>query len=143
MAAMAEIPVSVAKSKFLDYFRQASKGMEIVAKNQTSKENVSLVSTPVVSAMLEAMQFSLEETIDAGLDNVITIAVNELPVYGEGKTREAAIEDLLETVIEYVDIYLNQIDLFSRIDTPKKQAYMLKLIRCGKDKSDLRKALGL
>ena len=143
MAAIAEVPVSTAKSKFSDYFHQASKGLEVITRNQTSNEIVSLLSTPMVSAMLDNMKFTIEETVDEELDNVVTIAVNELPVYGEGKTREEAIVDLIKTALEYTEIYLDQIDLYSRVDSPMKQAYMLKLIRCGMDETALRKALGL
>jgi predicted RNase H-like HicB family nuclease len=64
-------------------------------------------------------------------------------MYGEGETIEEATENLIDSILEYVDIYISQIDLFSRVESMEKQIYMLKLIRCNDDREALKKVLGL
>ena len=72
-----------------------------------------------------------------------TISLNEIDMYGEGETVEAAKEDLINSIIEYIDIYVNQIELFTKAESIDKQVYMLKLIRCDGDKDKIRKEIGL
>lgn len=72
-----------------------------------------------------------------------TISLNEIDMYGEGATIEFAKEDLIDSIIEYIDIYVHQIELFSKVESIDKQVYMLKLIRCDGDREKIRKEIGL
>jgi hypothetical protein len=134
------ITVSDAKTGFLEFARKAAMGIEIVAKNRNTSEQVSILGTPLVSAMLDTMRFTIDETQDHEL-GTLTIAINELPVYGEGKTRDEAIDDLIYAILEYEEIYLGQIDIYNKVDTPLQQAYMLKLLRCGQNREAIKKSL--
>ena len=64
-------------------------------------------------------------------------------MYGEGKTREEAINDLLDSIIEFAQIYNEKIDLFSKVESVEKQVYMMKILRSQSDKNNLKKELGL
>jgi predicted RNase H-like HicB family nuclease len=97
----------------------------------------------MISAMLDALKFSIEETVEEGYDHPFTISVNEVPLYGTGTTREAAIENLIDATIEYVEIYQEKMEVFNKVDSPQSKMYMLKLIRCGNDRDAIRKAYGL
>ena len=135
------VSVSTAKAKFLEYYRQATQGIEIITQKRNS-ENVSILSTAMVTAMLDAMKFTMEETVDTDL-NVVTIAINEVPLYGEGESREAAINDLIDSTLEFLDIYQEQIEVYSKVDSPQKKVFMLKLLRCGTNRDTIRKTYGL
>jgi hypothetical protein len=136
------IPVSKAKTQFLECYRLATQGYEVVTQKRSS-EHVSIVSTSMISAMLDALKFSIEETVEEGYDHPFTISVNEVPLYGTGTTREAAIENLIDATIEYVEIYQEKMEVFNKVDSPQSKMYMLKLIRCGNDRDAIRKAYGL
>ncbi|MCR4442760.1 MAG: hypothetical protein QHH10_10565 [Peptococcaceae bacterium] len=72
-----------------------------------------------------------------------TVAVNEIDLYGEGNTYEEAVNDLIDSIQEYLAIYVKQIELISKAETREKNLYLLKLLRCNNDREEIRKALGL
>jgi hypothetical protein len=74
---------------------------------------------------------------------VTTIAIEELPIYGEGKTREEAIDDLLDTVIEFCEIYEEERITYERHYSKDKQDIMTELILCNGDKERIRQLIGL
>ena len=84
----------------------------------------------------------MAEEYDAELDT-FTISVLELNMYGEGKTREEAINDLLDSIVEFAQIYNEKIDLFSKAESVEKQVYMMKILRSVSDRNSLKKELGL
>jgi hypothetical protein len=71
------------------------------------------------------------------------VAVNEIDLYGEGNTYEEAVNDLIDSIQEYLAIYVKQIELISKAETREKNLYLLKLLRCNNDREEIRKALGL
>ncbi|MBT9177144.1 MAG: hypothetical protein DDT20_01474 [Firmicutes bacterium] len=136
-------PVSQAKARFSEFVREASLGFEVVSTNKHGSGSlVSLVRTDILTAALDALTLTLTETTDDEL-GVITIAVADIPIYGEGVSREAAVHSLLDAAIDYTTVYRERIELFSHTDSPRTQALMIKLLRCEGDRVALRKALGL
>ena len=138
----APLPVSTAKSQFLDCYRKAEIGFEVITQKR-SAESVSILSTATVSALLGILSFTITETNDEGYANPYTVAIQEVPLYGAGATREDAIDNLIDATIEFVGIYKEQMDLFNKVYTSAQKIYMLKLLRCGKDRDAIRKAYGL
>jgi len=136
------LPVSEAKAKFSELHRLAGLGLEVVSTNKHHPaQSVSMIRADILTAALETMKFSLMETRDDEL-GVTTIAVREIPVYGEGPTREEAIVSLVEAALDYSEVYREKIELFSRADTPEQQGLMLKLMRCGTDHEAIKRTLG-
>lgn len=137
------IPISEAKAKFSELARRAGMGEEVISVNKHSKSApVSLIKTDILTSALAAMKYTLTETEDAEL-NILTIAVKEIPVYGEGSSKEEAIEALTDAVLDYLSVYEERIELFNQVDTPETQGYVLKLRRCGTDRQAIRETLGL
>lgn len=139
---LAAIPLNIFKSGISEYIRKASDGQEIVTENKHNPNPVSLVDTAILSAALDALQFKTIDTIDEEL-GIHTIALDGFPPYGEGKSREEAIESLTDAVIDYCDVYIYRADVYRKMDSASNRAFMLKLIRCGSDRDAIRHTLGL
>jgi len=137
---MTAIPVFDFKKGLSKYIREASSGLEVVAENKHEPRKVSLVNTEIFSAALDALHFSIIESFDYEL-GIYTLAIDEIPPYGEGKTKEEAIESLLDAIHDYCDAYLYRLEVYSVLDTPTQRALMLKLIRCGEDRKAILHAL--
>lgn len=135
------------KKKYSLLNTAALNGLEIVTfkginKNAKKDEEVSHIKTDYVDYLMEFLKFN--PVIESGEEiGGYTISLNEIDMYGEGETVEAAKEDLINSIIEYIDIYVNQIELFTKAESIDKQVYMLKLIRCDGDKDKIRKEIGL
>lgn len=135
------------KKYYSDINNYALKGLEVITYkgiNKTKKETdeVSHIKKGCLDYLLNKVTFN--PVIASGEEfGGYTVSINEIDMYGEGKTVEEATNNLLDSILEYIDIYIEQIDLFSKVENAEKQIYMLKLIRCNKDKDALRKVLGL
>lgn len=122
---------------------KALNGIEVITYNAMGKTGeVSHLSKSIVDFLFDSLQFHISEEFDKEL-GVYTVSADDINIYGEGTSKAEAIEDLLTSVIEYATIYLEQIDLFSKLENITKQGYMLKIIRCGSDREELKKVLGL
>lgn len=122
-------------------------GLEVITfkginKNVKSDEEVSHLKTPYVDFLMGFLKFN--PIIESGEEQGgYTIALNEIDMYGEGDTIDAAKENLIDSILEYIDIYVEQIDVFNKVERMEKQVYMLKLIRCDGDRDKIRKEIGL
>lgn len=137
------LPVSETKTRFSELAKSAALGLEIISVNRhSSSQLISLIKTDILTAALKTMKFSISEEWDEEL-GVVTISVDEIPIYGEGNTQQEAINSLVDAAIEYTSVYQEKIDLFSRTDSPMVQAFMVKLIRAGEDRQAVQEALGI
>ncbi len=129
------------KRFYSDINDKALNGIEVITYSTMGKKGeVSHLSKKIVDFLFDSLQFHITEEFDEEL-GVYTISVDDINIYGEGCTRAEAIEDLLTSIIEYVDIYVEQIDLFSKVENITKQCCMLKVIRYGNDREKLKEAL--
>lgn len=131
------------KRFYSDINDKALNGIEVITYNAMGKTGeVSHLSKKIVDFLFDSLQFHISEEFDEEL-GVYTISADEINIYGEGRTKDEAVENLLTSIIEYAVIYVEQIDLFSRVEDATKQGYMLKIIRCEGDREKLKKVLGL
>jgi len=125
----------------------ALNGLEIITykginKNAKKDEEVSHIKTYYIDYLMGFLKFN--PIIESGEElGGYTVSLNEIDMYGEGDTIEIAKEDLVDTVFEYISIYVNQIELFSKVESIEKQVYMLKLIRCDGNRDKIKKEMGL
>ncbi len=130
------------KKYYSELNNMALKGIEVITYNSNNRdEEVSHIKTVYLDKLLDKLSFSplIEKDEDLA---VYTVALNEIDLYGEGDTKEIAIEDLITSIIEYLTIYVDKIDMFSRVESEAKQVYVLKLLRCNGDREKIRKAIG-
>jgi len=130
--------------RFYSYINdKALNGIEVITYNAMVKTNeVSHLSKKIVDFLFDSLQFHISEEFDEEL-GIYTISADDINIYGEGNTRDEAVENLIKSIIEYAAIYVEQIDLFSKIEDITKQGYMLKVVRCVSDREKLKKELGL
>lgn len=130
------------KKYYSELNNMALKGIEVITYNSNNRdEEVSHIKTTYLNRLLDKLSFSPLIEQDEEL-SVCTVALNEIDLYGEGETVEEAIEDLITSILEYLTIYVDKIDLFSRVEPESKQVYILKLLRCNGDREKIRKAIG-
>lgn len=86
----------------------------------------------------EELNFSIVETSDEEL-GIVTIAVDELPGYGEGNTREEAVNNMIDFVIEYCSVCSEDKEFLQRQDP----LIVTKLLACKGDRAALCNLLGL
>jgi len=122
----------------------AAKGLEVITYNASREsDEVSHIKTEYLDFLLENFTFNPIIVPDEKLGGY-TIEIEELgSIYGEGDTQEDAIEELLGNILEYLEIYLEKIDLYSKIEPISTRVYVLKLLRCNGDKKQIRKALNI
>lgn len=120
----------------------ALKGIEVITYNAISEnEEVSHIKTSYLSKLLDKLSFNPIVDYDGEL-GVHTVSLNEIDLYGEAETVAEAVEDLVNSVIEFLVIYLEKLDLFSKVEPELKQVYLLKLLRCNGDREEIKKAIG-
>ena len=120
----------------------ALKGLEVITYNATSEnEEVSHIKSSYLNQLLEKLPFDPIVEYDDELC-VHTVSLNEIDLYGEGETIKEAVEDLINSIIEFLTIYLNKIDIFSKVEPEMKQIYLLKLLKCNGDREKIKKAIG-
>lgn len=130
------------KKYYSELNNMALKGIEVITYNSNNQaEEVSHIKTAYLDKLIDKLSFSplIEKDEDLA---VHTVALNEIDLYGEGETVEIAVEDLITSIIEYLTIYIDKIDMFSRVEPEAKQVYVLKLLRCNGDREKIRKAIG-
>lgn len=106
------IPLSEAKKNLLHLYKWAEAGLEVVITiNNSDLSNVSLVNSEILAAMFDKLDIPIVEAPDEDVGG-LTIAIPNLPIYGEGNTREEAVEDLIDAIIEFREAYLENLELY-------------------------------
>jgi len=122
----------------------AAKGLEVITYNAArSSEEVSHIKKEYLDFLLESITFKPRIIPDERIGGY-SIEIEELgSIYGEGDTKETAVENLVDNILEYLEIYLEKIDLYSQMESLETKIYVLKLLRCDGDREQIRKALNL
>lgn len=69
-----------------------------------------------------------------------TVALDEINMYGEGSTKEEALEDLINGIIEFTEIYKKNTDRYSLLE-PEIIEYMRKIIDCNNNREKIKLVL--
>jgi hypothetical protein len=121
----------------------AALGHEVITINLADKNSeVSHLNKAILDVWVKYMPVTIDEEFDAEL-KVWTVSIAEIDIYGEGETKAMAIEDLLASTIDYLEVYYDRLDLYARYDPAEKKAVVAKLARCEGDKEKLRLILGV
>ncbi|WP_368487420.1 hypothetical protein [Clostridium sp. BJN0013] len=111
-----------------------------IDKNENKREEVNHIKTSYINFLMGFFRF---KPVIQSRDEFCTITLNEVNIYGEGNDLELAKENLIDSILEYIDIYTDKIHIFHKFESIERQAYMLKLIRCNSDRDKLKKEVGL
>lgn len=135
--------VKQTKNEYSKINNLALRGFEVSTYYKDEKDARGVVSH-VKKAILDYLLTGVTFTVDAVYDEELhgwTVAVPEIDLYGEGATKDDAIKDLISSIHEYISLYTGS-DFLSKHESPKKQAAILRLMRCESD-DEILKVLGL
>lgn len=130
------------KKRYSELNNMVLKGIEVITFNaNNANEQVSHIKTSYLDHLLTNLSFKPEIELDEEI-GVYTVAVSEIDLYGEGPSLEAAIENLVDSVLDFLCIYLEKLDMFAKVEPEQKQLFLLKLLRSDGDRDLIKKALG-
>lgn len=130
------------KKRYSELNNIALKGIEVITFNANNEEEkVSHIKTTYLDKLLDNLTFTPSIELDNEL-KIYTISLNEIGLYGEAHTVEEAVEDLIDSIIQFLAIYIEKIDIFSKVESEIKQLYMLKLLRCEGNREKIKKVIG-
>ena len=130
------------KKRYSELNNIALKGIEVITFNANNEEEkVSHIKTTYLDKLLDNLSFTPSVELDKELE-IYTVSLNEIDLYGEAHTVEAAVDNLIDSIIQFLAIYIDKIDIFSKAESEIKQLYMLKLLRCESDREKIKKVIG-
>ncbi len=130
------------KRYYSDLNNLVLKGIEVITFNAISgQDQVSHIKTSYLDRLLNELRFQPITEKDEELQ-VYTIALQEIDLYGEGVSVEDATEELVTSIVEFLNIYIQKLDMFAQVESELKQLYLLKLLRCNGDREKIKKAIG-
>jgi hypothetical protein len=134
-----------AKSKLTELRREALTGHEFLIENkkENNSEPVSIISTQLLDELVEVCTFNLRWVREEG-DEVWTLIVPEIDIFGIGKTKEEAIQSLAETVQEYADLFFKNLTMYMSDSLGRRNHYFFlrRIARCENDLQKVKKVLG-
>ena len=103
---------------------------------------VSIISTDLLEDILEKYEFNPEITFDEETKQH-EICLKEINAFGSGDTKEEATRIILDNIMALTEDFFEDIELYMRIDPPKKQyPYFMRISHC-KTESELLEVLNL
>ena len=91
---------------------------------------------------LHSVKYDIVKSFDNEL-NVWTVAINGINLYGEGNTESDAVEDLIDSIIEYASLYKEKADLFCKVERLDKLAFFIRILLCQGDREKIKKLIGV
>ena len=105
------------------------------------KKEVSQLNRQHVDAMPN-LKFSPTFDFDDEL-HTYTVSLPEVGLYGVGATREDAVADLLDSIMEYLLVYAAKTTILTKLEPVDKLFYVLKLAQFNEDREAIREEIGL
>ncbi|AGL01670.1 hypothetical protein Desgi_2242 [Desulfoscipio gibsoniae DSM 7213] len=145
---MPSVPIHEAKNKLSALRREAITGKEFILADAKRKDDkpVSLISTALLDELCETKTFSLE-WIDEPTEETehYSLYNQETGVYGVGPTKREAIEDFINNIVNYTEVYSNDLPFYLSPSGGRREHYwyLRRSIRCKGDKDQIYLVLDL
>lgn len=145
---MATFTISEAKNKLTSLRREALTGKEILLDDAKRKDHqpVSLIATALLDDLCESKMFTYQWVDEPDKDQEhYSLWNNETGVYGIGKTEAEAIEDFIDNILDYANVYFNDLPYYlSRSgNTYGHYWYLRRILRCNGNKDMLYQVLDI
>ncbi|MDA8336353.1 MAG: hypothetical protein M0Z41_15430 [Peptococcaceae bacterium] len=145
---MPYVPVHEAKTRLTALRREAVAGKEFLLADAKRKDDrpASLVSTALLDELCESKVFSYEWLDRPGEESEDYSLYNrETGVYGIGPTKAEAVENFIENIVDYANVYFDDLPYYlSPIgDRHGHYWYLRRVLRCEGNREILYRALGL
>ena len=136
--------VKTTRDQYSQIHNLAAAGREVLTINTMGKgpkKTVSHIEKTLLDVMFSYVPITIAKEYDDEL-KCWTLAIEQVDIYGEGPTEEAAAEDLVKSTLEYLALYYDNLAFFAD-DTAEKKTAMAKLARCEGNPELLRTILGV
>ena len=145
---MATFTISEAKNKLTSLRREALTGKEILLDDAKRKDHqpVSLIATALLDDLCKSKMFTYQWVDEPDKDQAhYSLWNNETGVYGVGKTKAEAIEDYIDNILDYANVYFNDLPYYlSRSgNTYGHYWYLRRILRCNGNKDMLYQVLDI
>lgn len=131
-------------SKINDY---ALEGLVVTTFNafkEDKSSEVSHIRRDILEHLaLHFTKYDIVKTYDKEYDAWTVTLESNINIYGEGNTQEEAIENLIDSVIEYATLYKEKSDLFCRLENLDKLVFFIRVLICQGNRDKVRLILGV
>jgi hypothetical protein len=125
---ISEYSISETKKLYCEINSKVALGFEVITCNSRSNQKISHLKKEYVDFLLNRLHFRIHKEFDKDL---------------KGYSYSDSVEDLINSIMELSELYKSKMDIFSKTESIVKQIYMLKILRCNKDRDLIKKELGL
>ncbi|BAF60679.1 hypothetical protein PTH_2498 [Pelotomaculum thermopropionicum SI] len=145
---MFRVSVHEAKNKLTALRREAAAGKEFLLADVRRKDDspVSLISTGLLDELCETKTFSYEWLDQPGSESENYSLYNvETGVYGVGPTRQDAVEDFIDNILDYAQVYFADLPYYLSPSGGRRAHYwyLRRVLRCAGDREKLFRVLDL
>ncbi len=114
----------------------------IIGNAKKGGKTATIISTDILNEILESFKFNTTISFDDATKQ-FEVLIPEISANGCGDTKEEAIAMAIDNVLDLMDDYYENIELYERIENMKKQhPYFIRIRNCN-SKEDLSKVLNL
>ncbi len=92
--------------------------------------------------LIKMNKLRIEITYNIGFGTV-TISLINLPLYGEGPNIDEAVDDLINSVFEFIEIYQYENEIYQAQFTESQMEAMESILECHSDRDSIRRLLPL
>ena len=138
---MLTLNVRDTRQRYSEVNRMALLGLEVVTKvsNQDSAA-VSHINKEYLDYLLNnCVSFTSHYVQDEEIGG-FTVVCDTLDFYGEGETLVEAIDDLVASTCDYLNLFKEDPELYAKFNTVGKNIALLKLLRC-QSEEEVRRAM--
>ncbi len=145
---MPSIPIHEAKNKLTALRRESITGKEFIFADAKRKDDkpVSLVSTELLDELCATKTFSFEWIDEPTKESENYSLYNrETSVYGVGPTKREAIEDFVDNIVDYAEVYWNDLPFYLSPSGGRREHYwyLRRIVRCKNDIDQIYRVLDL
>ncbi|MBE3587356.1 MAG: hypothetical protein IMW93_02160 [Thermoanaerobacteraceae bacterium] len=145
---MLQISVHEAKNRLTALRREAAAGKEFLLSDVRRKNDspVSLISTGLLDELCETKTFSYEWLDRPGEESDHYTLYNvETGVYGVGPTKQEAVEDFIDNILDYARVYFDDLPFYLSPSGGRREHYwhLRRVLRCEGNREELIRVLAL
>ncbi|MCL6448439.1 MAG: hypothetical protein K6U04_09865 [Armatimonadetes bacterium] len=145
---MPQVSVHEAKNRLTVLRREAAMGKEFLLTDTRRKDDspVSLISTKLLDELCETKKFTYEwlDQPDERIEHYSLYNV-ETGVYGVGPTKQEAVEDFIDNILDYARVYFDDLPYYLSPSGGRREHYwhLRRVLRCEGDREKLFSVLEL
>lgn len=146
---MPTLGIKDAKDKLTILRREALTGKEFLVADAKRKDDqlVSLISTTLLDELCNENKVFTYKWVDVPNETQDDYSLwnNETGMYGVGKTKAEAVEDFIDNILDYTNVFFNDLPYYLSTsgNNHSHYWYLRRVLRCNGNRADLYKTLSL